>query len=276
MIDRALLLTCGHGLRPLSIGTPAALVEFVNTPIIVHNINWLIENGFTTCTILVYRDEQSAISRIVDGAFHDAALKINYADYSPLKRCDFNDTAVPFKLGDDTYAVFDCNQVIINGRSLPLKNIDDYRRSTNAAIQIIYNDNNTMIHETTIAPHDGHCVINSNVADNCIIGSHVMIGQDCTIGSNVVIGDHAKIGSGVYLQDCVIMSGTIVTDHAYVTSSVIGRGSRVGSWVHVIDSVLGDDIAINRGIVVKSTVVLPHKSIASHSWGRDDSQTIIM
>ncbi len=75
-----------------------------------------------------------------------------------------------------------------------------------------------------------------------------MIGT-CKIGDNVVIyGD-------CYLQDCEIENGTTVRS-CYVISSKIGRNSTIGPYAHIREnSVIGDNVRVGNFVEIKKSFI---------------------
>ncbi|MDO4486310.1 MAG: DapH/DapD/GlmU-related protein [Bacillota bacterium] len=78
-----------------------------------------------------------------------------------------------------------------------------------------------------------------------VIEGNVTIGENCTIGQNTRIKD-AEIGDGVTVQSSVILeskvgSGTTIGPFAYLRpGSNVGKGCKVGDFVEIKNSTLGD------------------------------------
>lgn len=100
------------------------------------------------------------------------------------------------------------------------------------------------------------------IEGNVIIHSTSKIGNGCLIGPHVVIGENCVINDGARLQRCAILPGTKVGKHAFISGSIIGWRSKVGDWARIDDgSVFGEDVKVKNELHVAKSIVLPHKTV---------------
>jgi mannose-1-phosphate guanylyltransferase len=105
------------------------------------------------------------------------------------------------------------------------------------------------------------------------------------IGPNVSISEDARIGPGARIKDSIILSGAEIAPHAVVLHSVVAWENRIGAWARVegapvgmrehagkvwrsgvkVDAatILGREVTVSEGVVVRNCVVLPYKGIDS-------------
>ena len=105
------------------------------------------------------------------------------------------------------------------------------------------------------------------------------------IGPNVSISENVRIGPGARVKNSIILSGAEIAPHAVVLHSIVAWDSRIGAWARVegiplgvqehggkvirqgvkVDAatILGRDVIVGEGVVVRNCVVLPNKSINS-------------
>jgi len=105
------------------------------------------------------------------------------------------------------------------------------------------------------------------------------------IGPNVSISEHARIGPGARVKDSIILSGAEIAPHAVVLHSIVAWDNRIGAWARVegtpiathehigkivragvrVDAatILGREVVVGEGVVVRNCVVLPNKGIDS-------------
>ena len=58
-----------------------------------------------------------------------------------------------------------------------------------------------------------------------------------------------------------MLEGAEVHDHSVVKDSLIGWRCSLGGWSHVVSSVLGEEVQIDEGLLVRGATVLPHKEL---------------
>jgi mannose-1-phosphate guanylyltransferase len=109
----------------------------------------------------------------------------------------------------------------------------------------------------------------------------------CTakIGPNVSISENARIGPGARIKNSIILSGAEIAPHAVILHSIVAWDCRIGAWARVegiplgvqehagkvirggvkvdAETILGREVVVGEGVVVRNCVVLPNKGINS-------------
>lgn len=104
--------------------------------------------------------------------------------------------------------------------------------------------------------------------DGVLISPDAEIGRDTQIYPNVIIRGHSRVGEG-----CVLTSGTVITDSvvgdgavinaSQITSSTVGDGARIGPFSQLRpDSHIGKGVKIGDFVEVKNSTVGEKTSIA--------------
>lgn len=84
-----------------------------------------------------------------------------------------------------------------------------------------------------------------------VLKNGTVVGRNCHIGPNAYI-DHSKIDDGVqvdssHIYGAIVGAGSAVGPYAYIRpGTVIGRGCRVGDFVEVKNSTVGDDCKLSH------------------------------
>jgi len=107
--------------------------------------------------------------------------------------------------------------------------------------------------------------IKGKVTGNVLIHPTAKVGQNCHLGPDVVIGPNCVVGDGVRLTHTTLMEGTVVESFAYVANSIIGWRSKIRSWAHLKDCLLGEDVEADNGIVLIGATVCPHRGVKESS-----------
>lgn len=111
------------------------------------------------------------------------------------------------------------------------------------------------------------------------------IHSSAKIGPNVTIGENVKIGKGVRVSNSIILDGVIIKEFALVTNSIVGWRSSIGKWSrvegHMSSShhdvlseneekvcLLGSDVSVDNEILLRDSIVLPHKNISMNISNR--------
>lgn len=103
------------------------------------------------------------------------------------------------------------------------------------------------------------------------------------IGPNVSISANARVGPGARIKNSIILDGAEIAPHAVVLHSIVAWDCRIGAWARVegiplgvgehagkvvrqgvkVDAatILGRDVNVGEGVVVRNCVVLPNKGI---------------
>jgi len=103
------------------------------------------------------------------------------------------------------------------------------------------------------------------------------------IGPNVSISENTKIGPGARIKNSIILSGAEIAPHAVILHSIVAWDCRIGAWARVegtplgiqehagkiisggvkVDAatILGREVVVGEGVVVRNCVVLPNKGI---------------
>ena len=99
------------------------------------------------------------------------------------------------------------------------------------------------------------------------------------------ISANARVGPGARIKNSIVLSGAEIAPHAVVLHSVVAWDTRIGAWARVegtplgvqehagkvvrggvkVDpaTILGREVVVGEGVVVRNCVVLPNKGIDS-------------
>jgi len=94
-----------------------------------------------------------------------------------------------------------------------------------------------------------------------IVHPNATIGQGCVLGPRVVVGDGCVVGDGVRVEGSTLLEGVEIASHSLIKDSLIGWRCSVGRWSHVVTSVLGEEVRVGEGLLVRGATVLPHKEL---------------
>ena len=87
-------------------------------------------------------------------------------------------------------------------------------------------------------------------------GRDVVIDVNCVFEGRVELGDNVRIAPNSVLEDCVIGAGSTIGPFARVRpGTVIGKGARVGNFVELKNSALGDGAKVPHLSYVGDTTV---------------------
>ena len=103
------------------------------------------------------------------------------------------------------------------------------------------------------------------------------------IGPNVSVSQNARVGPGARIKNSIILSGAEIAPHAVILHSIVAWDCRIGAWARVegiplgaqehegkiirggvkVDpaTILGREVVVGEGVVVRNCVVLPNKGI---------------
>ena len=117
------------------------------------------------------------------------------------------------------------------------------------------------------------------------------------IGPNVSISEGARVGPGARIKNSIILSNAEIAPHAVVLHSIVAWDCKVGAWARVegtplgvqehagkvvrggvkVDAatILGKEVVVGEGVVVRNCVVLPNKGINSDVSNEVSSQWIV-
>ncbi len=95
------------------------------------------------------------------------------------------------------------------------------------------------------------------------IGRNVVIGKNCFIGPHAVIGDNTSLGEGVRVLDSVLFNDVQVDRYSYIEGSILGSACVVGRWCRIeAGCVLGDEVVLSDSVfLARRTYVLPYKEV---------------
>ncbi|GJQ71181.1 hypothetical protein Trydic_g1080 [Trypoxylus dichotomus] len=290
----------GTRLRPLTLSRPKPLVEFCNKPILLHQIEALVEAGVTKVILAVsYKAEQ------LEDELSQHAQRLNISIVYSYESQPLG-TAGPLALAADiikenTEPFFVLNSDIIC--EFPFKKLLDYhlshqkegtivvtkvREPSKYGVVVYDQKEDGHLHAFELEgfwmdigqPKDfltGMCLYlqtlrqqNSNILHNgpaiignVLIDSTAKIGDDCRIGPNVTIGPGVIIENGVCIKRCTILKNAKIKSHSWLENCIIGWRSCIGQWVRMEGAtVLGEDVIVNDEIYINGGQILPNKSIA--------------
>uniref|UniRef100_A0A6G1SDA8 mannose-1-phosphate guanylyltransferase n=1 Tax=Aceria tosichella TaxID=561515 RepID=A0A6G1SDA8_9ACAR len=101
------------------------------------------------------------------------------------------------------------------------------------------------------------------IVGNVLIDPSAKIGKDCQIGPDVCIGPNVVIGDGLLIRGCTIFSGTKLDSHSRLDGCIVGWDCRIGKWVHMDGSYLGEKVKIEDELYMNGATVLQNKTISS-------------
>jgi len=115
------------------------------------------------------------------------------------------------------------------------------------------------------------------IVGDVLIDPTAKVHPSAKLGPNVAIGPNVIIGAGVRLAHSILLDNSEVKDHACVLHSILGWSSSVGRWARLEGvpdfvnadvrsagiTILGTGVTVAAEIVVRSSIVLPHKELGS-------------
>jgi mannose-1-phosphate guanylyltransferase len=101
------------------------------------------------------------------------------------------------------------------------------------------------------------------IVGNVLIDPSAKIGKDCQIGPDVCIGPNVVIDDGLLIRRCTILSGAKLESHSRLDSCIVGWNCKIGKWVHLDSTYLGESVTIKDELYINTTTVLEHKTISS-------------
>uniref|UniRef100_A0A7S4PCC1 Nucleotidyl transferase domain-containing protein n=1 Tax=Paramoeba aestuarina TaxID=180227 RepID=A0A7S4PCC1_9EUKA len=117
-----------------------------------------------------------------------------------------------------------------------------------------------------------------NVLGNNYIHPSAQVHPTALIGPNVAISANCKVGAGARVAHSILLPGTVLNDRCCVRYSILSVENTVGKWARVDGqptgkegegiTVTGKGVEIKPEIIVRSTIILPHKSVGESSEGR--------
>lgn len=84
---------------------------------------------------------------------------------------------------------------------------------------------NTMLRDARVGDHT---TVNASQCSECVIGSHTTVGPFAYIRPNTTVGDHVKVGDFVELKNSVIGDETKISHLTYVGDSDVGEHINFG------------------------------------------------
>jgi len=114
---------------------------------------------------------------------------------------------------------------------------------------------------------------NPNIIGNVLIHQNAFVHPTAKLGPNVTVGEGAIIGEGVRVKHAIILEKAEVKQRAFVSYAILGWKSNVGKWARIegqpdynVDipgiTILGTGVGVAPELIVRSSVVLPHKDIS--------------
>ncbi|XP_066949355.1 mannose-1-phosphate guanyltransferase beta isoform X5 [Macrobrachium rosenbergii] len=297
---KALILVGGYGtrLRPLTLSRPKPLVEFANKPIVLHQIEALVQAGVTQVVLAVSYHAEQMEQELAQEA-QKLGIQITFSlEEEPLG------TAGPIKLAQSILASNDEPFFVLNSDVIcdfPFTQMVKFHRQHGREGTIMcrpmsiekevfpYMASDGQLYAQELQgfwmdigqPKDfltGMCLyLNScktsntaklykgpGVVGNVLVDPSAQIGKNCRIGPNVTIGPDVVIEDGACIKRCTILRGATIKSHTWLENCIIGWKCIVGQWVRMENvSVLGEDVIVKDELYINGGMVLPHKSIAT-------------
>lgn len=132
-------------------------------------------------------------------------------------------------------------------------------------------------------PHELQKEDGAHILGHVHIDKSAKVDPSAKIGPDVVIGPGCVVGPGVRIRNSLLLDGVTVEPRACVLNSIVGWSSTIGKWARiegVIDlsrqhdpaagniatncgmAVLGADVSVAPGSVLRKVIALPHKSLS--------------
>jgi mannose-1-phosphate guanylyltransferase len=116
-----------------------------------------------------------------------------------------------------------------------------------------------------------------------LIHPSAVIDPSCRIGPDVWVGPRVVLNRGVRVKNSILLDNVEVGSDACVINAVVGWNAKIGAWARVEGSledaehlnatykglkiptatVMGSDVVVGEGVVVRNCIVLPHKELKS-------------
>ncbi|KAJ8301458.1 hypothetical protein KUTeg_020445 [Tegillarca granosa] len=253
---KALILVGGYGtrLRPLTLSCAKPLVEFGNKPMLLHQLEALVDLGVKISMSL----ETEPL-----GTAGPLALAKDYL---------MQDNEPFFVLNSDIICDFPFKEMVKfhkhHGKegTIVVTKVDEPSKYG----VVVYDYENGRIQKFVEKPQEyvsnkinaGMYIFNSSILQR-IPDPSAKIGNNCRIGPNVTIGPNVVIEDGVCIKRCTILNGAHIRSHSWLDSCIIGWKCVVGRWVRMENvSVLGEDVSVKDELYINGGRILPHKSIS--------------
>ncbi|CAG2203314.1 GMPP [Mytilus edulis] len=272
---KALILVGGYGtrLRPLTLSCAKPLVEFGNKPMLLHQLEALVEAGATHIVLAVsYRAEQMEQEmRIMEQKnihFIISAGPLSLASEHLTK-----DNEPFFVLNSDVICDFPFKQMVQfhkhHGKEGTIV-VTKVEEPSKYGV-VVYDAENGRIHNFVEKPQEyvsnkinaGMYIFNPSILkriplkptsiekevfpfmakDNDLYAMELQesitmdpsakIGHNCRIGPNVTIGPNVVIEDGVCIKRCTVLKEAHLKSHSWLDSCIVGWKCSVGSWVRM-------------------------------------------
>jgi len=255
---KALILVGGYGtrLRPLTLSKPKPLVEFANKPILLHQIEALVQSGVNHVVLAVsYQADQLEQEMQVEAARLGITITFSH-EKEPLG------TAGPLALSREILAKDDEPFFVLNSDVIcdfPFKEMVEFHKQPADFLTGMCLYLTSLAGKQSDMLTTGPCIVG-----NVIVDPTAKIGENCRIGPNVTIGPGVVIEDGVCIKRSTVLKGAKVKSHSWLDSCIIGWDCVVGRWVRMENvCVLGEDVIVKDEIYLNGGKVLPHKSIGT-------------
>ncbi|XP_055906776.1 mannose-1-phosphate guanyltransferase beta [Eupeodes corollae] len=300
---RALILVGGYGtrLRPLTLSIPKPLVEFANKPILLHQLEALINAGVSEVILAVsYRADQMECELRKEAEKLGINLRFSH-ETEPLG------TAGPLALAKDALSASDDPFFVLNSDVIcdfPFKQLETFHRAHGKEGTIVV----TKVEEPSkygVVLYDETCRINSFiekpqefVSNKINAGIYIfnpsilnrieikptsiekevfpVMAAESQLYAMELAGFWMDIGqpkdflSGMCLflaslrqkQPSALYTGSSIVGNVLIDPSAkIGSGCRIGPNVTI-----GPDVEIEDGVCIKRSTILKGAIVKSHSW----------
>ena len=114
------------------------------------------------------------------------------------------------------------------------------------------------------------------IVGDVLVHPTAKIDPTAKLGPNVTIGANVRIGAGVRILHTIILDNVVVKDRSFIIHSIVGWDSIIGEWCRLEGqpdfenpevkvgcgmTILGTGVKVNSEVVVRSSIVLPHKEL---------------
>uniref|UniRef100_A0A1A9WS10 mannose-1-phosphate guanylyltransferase n=1 Tax=Glossina brevipalpis TaxID=37001 RepID=A0A1A9WS10_9MUSC len=257
---RALILVGGYGtrLRPLTLSTPKPLVEFANKPILLHQLEALVNAGCIQVILAVsYRAEQMEKELKIEAEKLGVELIFSH-ESEPLG------TAGPLALAKNilnasTEPFFVLNSDVIC--DFPFKQLEQYHRSHGKEGTIVVTKVEEPSKYGVVLYDERGCIksfiekpqefVSNKINAGIYIFNPSILERMCLYLTSL----RQKHSSKLYTGPGIV--GNVLVD----SSAKIGNGCRIGPNVTI-----GPDVIIEDGVCIKRSTILKGAIVKSHSW----------
>ncbi len=121
----------------------------------------------------------------------------------------------------------------------------------------------------------GYASPNAKVSERANLTPPYYVSEDVEVREEVevynsILGKGVYLGEGSRVQDSLLMDNVRVDKYSFVNFSIIGESSKIGKRVRIESSILGDEVEIYDNVLLnEGTIVLPFKEIGESVYDKN-------